>query len=78
MKDASGVFKISSDSLNNEVEKVLPKSSQYSSFVQPTQKQSVRLNKNEVAESAVLKHLINDKDVFLSFFKKIEKSDFTN
>ncbi|MDU0463827.1 DNA primase [Staphylococcus chromogenes] len=78
IQDASGLFKISSDSLNNEVEKVLPKSSQSSSFVQPTQKQSVRLNKNAVAERAVLKHFINDKDVFLSFYKNIEETDFTN
>lgn len=78
LQDASRLFKVSLDSLNNEVGKISPQSSKSHVHVRPSQKQEVRLNKNAVAERAILKHFINDKDVFLNFHKNIEETDFTN
>ncbi len=78
LQDASSLFKVSPDSLNNEVEKRYPNNDSQNTMHHTPQKQSVRLNKHAVAERAILKHFINDKDVFLSFHKNIDESDFTN
>ncbi|WP_105995112.1 DNA primase [Staphylococcus agnetis] len=78
LQDASSLFKVSPDSLNNEVEKRYPNNDSQNTMHHTFQKQSVHLNKHAVAERAILKHFINDKDVFLSFHKNIDESDFTN
>ncbi len=78
LQDASSLFKVSPDSLNNEVDKISPETQTQRMTHHAPQKQTVRLNKYAVAERAILKHFINDKDVFLSFHKNIEETDFTN
>ncbi|ANQ64392.1 DNA primase [Staphylococcus equorum] len=77
LQEVSELFKVSLDSLNNEVghqqDYYQPQSYQL-----PTVLQFNNLNKNEKAERALLKHFMNDKDTFLNYHKLLQVEDFTN
>ncbi|PTE38684.1 DNA primase [Staphylococcus equorum] len=77
LQEVSELFKVSLDSLNNEVghqqDYYQPQSYQL-----PTVPQFNNLNKNEKAERALLKHFMNDKDTFLNYHKLLQVEDFTN
>lgn len=77
LQEVSDLFKVSLDSLNNEVghqqDYYQPQSYQL-----PTVPQFNNLNKNEKAERALLKHFMNDKDTFLNYHKLLQVEDFTN
>ena len=36
------------------------------------------LNRQEKAERAFIKHLMNDKDIFLNYYQRVDSNDFTN
>ncbi|SCS23951.1 DNA primase [Staphylococcus caeli] len=77
LQEVSELFKVSMDSLNNEV-------GQQQDFYQtqnyqtPSVPQFNHLSKKEKAERALLKHFMNDKDVFLNYHKLLQPEDFTN
>lgn len=77
LQEVSELFKVSLDSLNNEVghqqDYYQPQLYQL-----PTVPQFNNLNKNEKAERALLKHFMNDKDTFLNYHKLLQVEDFTN
>ncbi|MDK9851390.1 DNA primase [Staphylococcus equorum] len=77
LQEVSELFKVSLDSLNNEVghqqDYYQPQSYQL-----PTVPQFNNLNKYEKAERALLKHFMNDKDTFLNYHKLLQVEDFTN
>lgn len=77
LQEVSELFKVSLDSLNNEVghqqDYYQPQAYQL-----PTVPQFNNLNKNEKAERALLKHFMNDKDTFLNYHKLLQVEDFTN
>ncbi|MDN5637910.1 MAG: DNA primase [Staphylococcus equorum] len=77
LQEVSELFKVSLDSLNNEVghqqDYYQPQSYQL-----PTVPQFNNINKNEKAERALLKHFMNDKDTFLNYHKLLQVEDFTN
>ncbi|PTF11387.1 DNA primase [Staphylococcus equorum] len=77
LQEVSELFKVSLDSLNNEVghqqDYYQPQSYQL-----PTVPQFNNLNRNEKAERALLKHFMNDKDTFLNYHKLLQVEDFTN
>ncbi|HLR19726.1 MAG TPA: DNA primase [Staphylococcus sp.] len=77
LQEVSELFKVSLDSLNNEVgyqqDYYQPQDYQI-----PTIPQFHNLNKNEKAERALLKHFMNDKDIFLNYHKLLQLDDFTN
>ncbi len=76
LQDVSELFKVSIDSLNKEVGY---NHTDYNSYNQtPTVPQFSNLSKEEKAERALLKHFMNDKDIFLNNHKLIELEDFTN
>ncbi|MBA8777905.1 DNA primase, partial [Staphylococcus schleiferi subsp. coagulans] len=78
IQDAAQVFKISAESLNNEVERIYPQQNVAPRQIQHETPQYTTLTKYEKAERALLKHFISDKEVFLSFYQDIEETDFTN
>lgn len=77
LQDVSELFKVSMDSLNIEVgqreDYYQPQSYQF-----PNVPQFTNLNKQEKAERALLKHFMNDKDIFLNYHKLLQSEDFTN
>lgn len=77
LQEVSELFKVSLDSLNNEVGH--QQDYYQPQFYQlPTVPQFNNLNKNEKAERALLKHFMNDKDTFLNYHKLLQVEDFTN
>lgn len=78
IQDASEVFKMSVDSLNKEIDRVSPKSSSHSKPISVQNSLNIVTNKYEKAECALLKHFINDKELFYSYYENIEAIDFTN
>src|SRR5699024_186197 len=65
------------DSLNNEVG-LREDYYQPQSYQMPSVPQFTHLNKQEKAERALLKHFMNDKDIFLNYHKLLQTEDFTN
>lgn len=77
LQDVSELFKVSMDSLNNEVG-LREDYYQPQSYQMPSVPQFTHLNKQEKAERALLKHFMNDKDIFLNYHKLLQTEDFTN
>ncbi|MBI5975672.1 DNA primase [Staphylococcus canis] len=78
IQDASEVFKVSADSLNMEVDRISPKPNNYNQYVvQPRSPINIS-NRYEKAECALLKHFMNDKDIFYNYHQDIHSTDFTN
>ncbi|PTI45546.1 DNA primase, partial [Staphylococcus succinus] len=77
LQDVSELFKVSLDSLNNEVghqqDYYEPQN-----YQMPSLPQFNNLSKQEKAERALLKHFMNDKDIFLNYHKSLQLEDFTN
>lgn len=76
--DASELFKVSVDRLIKEVEQLNPNIKKQSKNYNQPSIASYVTNKNEKAECALLKHFLNDKDIFDKFYNDIEDTDFTN
>ncbi|WP_105992678.1 DNA primase [Staphylococcus simulans] len=77
LQDVSELFKVSFDSLNNEVVKHNHQTFQQVPSAPPAFKQQ-KFTKQEDAERKLLKHFMFNKDVFLEYSKQVEADDFTN
>ncbi|MGN5881875.1 DNA primase [Staphylococcus simulans] len=77
LQDVSELFKVSFDSLNNEVVKHNHQTFQQVPSAPPVFKQQ-KFTKQEDAERKLLKHFMFNKDVFLEYSKQVEADDFTN
>lgn len=77
LQDVSELFKVSFDSLNNEVVKHNHQTFQQVPSAPPVFKQQ-KFTKQEEAERKLLKHFMFNKDVFLEYSKQVEADDFTN
>ncbi|WP_436859884.1 DNA primase [Staphylococcus caeli] len=77
LQEVSELFKVSMDSLNNEVG-YQQDFYQTQDYHMPSVPQFNNLSKHEKAERALLKHFMNDKDVFLNYHKLLQSEDFTN
>ena len=76
LQDVSELFKVSFDSLNNEVALHSPRYNEAKMPIPTFEKQ--QFTKKEDAERKLLKHFMFSKDVFLDYNKEIESDDFTN
>lgn len=79
LQDVSELFKVSFDSLNNEVamhSSQIPQN--YSSQLSKLSTEPKHYTKKEDAERKLLKHFMFNKDVFLEFNEELEAEDFTN
>lgn len=79
LQDVSELFKVSFDSLNNEVamhSSQIPQN--YSSQLSNLSTEPKHYTKKEDAERKLLKHFMFNKDVFLEFNEELEAEDFTN
>ncbi|WP_114603266.1 DNA primase [Staphylococcus sp. EZ-P03] len=77
LQGVSELFKVSFDSLNNEVVKHNHQTFQQVPSAPPVFKQQ-KFTKQEDAERKLLKHFMFNKDVFLEYSKQVEADDFTN
>ncbi|MGD6772902.1 DNA primase [Staphylococcus simulans] len=77
LQDVSELFKVSFDSLNNEVSRHNQHSFQQISGAVPEVKQK-KYSKQEDAERKLLKHFMFNKDIFLEHSQRVEADDFTN
>ncbi|MHD0397593.1 DNA primase [Staphylococcus simulans] len=77
LQDVSELFKVSFDSLNNEVSRHNQHSFQQIPEAVPEIKQQ-KYTKQEDAERKLLKHFMFNKDVFLEYSQRVEADDFTN
>ncbi|MGV3141975.1 DNA primase [Staphylococcus simulans] len=77
LQDVSELFKVSFDSLNNEVSKHNQHSFQQIPAAVPEVKQK-KYSKQEDAERKLLKHFMFNKDIFLEHSQRVEADDFTN
>lgn len=77
LQDVSELFKVSFDSLNNEVSRHNQQSFQQIPDAVPEVKQQ-KYSKQEDAERKLLKHFMFNKDVFLEHSQRVEADDFTN
>lgn len=77
LQDVSELFKVSFDSLNNEVSRHNQQSFQQIPDAVPEVKQR-KYSKQEDAERKLLKHFMFNKDVFLEHSQRVEADDFTN
>ncbi|GEP78528.1 DNA primase [Staphylococcus carnosus] len=79
LQDVSELFKVSFDSLINEVAMHSPQTPQnYSSQGTNFSTDPKQYTKKEDAERKLLKHFMFNKDVFLEFNEELEAEDFTN
>ncbi|MGO3726438.1 DNA primase [Staphylococcus carnosus] len=79
LQDVSELFKVSFDSLINEVAMHSPQTPQnYSSQGTNFSTKPKQYTKKEDAERKLLKHFMFNKDVFLEFNEELEAEDFTN
>ncbi|UTB80598.1 DNA primase [Staphylococcus carnosus] len=79
LQDVSELFKVSFDSLINEVAMHSPQTPQnYSSQGTNFSTEPKQYTKKEDAERKLLKHFMFNKDVFLEFNEELEAEDFTN
>ncbi|RIN71385.1 DNA primase [Staphylococcus simulans] len=77
LQDVSELFKVSFDSLNNEVSRHNQHSFQQIPAAVPEVKQK-KYSKQEDAERKLLKHFMFNKDIFLEHSQRVEVDDFTN
>lgn len=77
LQDVSELFKVSFDSLNNEVSRHNQYSFQQIPAAVPEVKQK-KYSKQEDAERKLLKHFMFNKDIFLEHSQRVEADDFTN
>lgn len=77
LQDVSELFKVSFDSLNNEVSRHNQHSFQQIPAAVPEVKQK-KYSKQEDAERKLLKHFMFNKDIFLEHSQRVEADDFTN
>lgn len=77
LQEVSELFKVSMDSLINEVGHQQDNSQPQFHQV-PSLPQFNNLTKQEKAERALLRHFMNDKDVFLNYHQSLQTEDFTN
>lgn len=77
LQDISELFKVSFDSLNNEVSRHNQHSFQQIPAAVPEVKQK-KYSKQEDAERKLLKHFMFNKDIFLEHSQRVEADDFTN
>lgn len=77
LQDVSELFKVSFDSLNNEVSRHNQHSFQQIPAAVPEVKQK-KYSKQEDAERKLLKHFMFNKDIFLEHSHRVEADDFTN
>ena len=77
LQDVSELFKVSFDSLNNEVSRHNQHSFQQISAAVPEVNQK-KYSKQEDAERKLLKHFMFNKDIFLEHSQRVEADDFTN
>lgn len=88
IKDVAHLFNVDSNTLNSNVlnqQQYIPSEpyiNDYQSYDIEIQNNSnnlfSHLSKHESAERALLKHFMNDKDLFLNYHKQIESDDFDN
>lgn len=77
LQDVSELFKVSFDSLNNEVSRHNQHSFQQIPAAVPEVKQK-KYSKQEDAERKLLRHFMFNKDIFLEHSQRVEADDFTN
>ncbi|MGJ5711840.1 DNA primase [Staphylococcus auricularis] len=77
LQEVAELFKVSFDSLNNSVGSTSNYQAEYSNM-NDTPTIFSHLSTAEKAERALLKHFMNDKDLFLDYYRSIEAEDFTN
>ncbi|WP_085062938.1 DNA primase [Staphylococcus haemolyticus] len=88
IKDVAHLFNVDSNTLNSNVlnqQQYIPSEpyiNDYQSYDNEIQNNSnnlfSHLSKHESAERALLKHFMNDKDLFLNYHKQLESDDFDN
>lgn len=88
IKDVAHIFNVDSNTLNSNVlnqQQYIPSESHfndYQSYDSEIQNNTnnlfSHLSKHESAERALLKHFMNDKDLFLNYHKHLESGDFDN
>ncbi|MCI2774497.1 DNA primase [Staphylococcus petrasii] len=90
VQDVADIFNVDPNTLNNDVnyqQQYIPNDvyypsdydNQYSDHNAPDISAIfTHLNKQEKAQRALLKHFMNDKDIFLNYQKDLEDKDFTN
>ena len=88
IKDVAHLFNVDSNTLNSNVlnqQQYIPSEpyiNDYQSYDNEIQNNSnnlfSHLSKHESAERALLKHFMNDKDLFLNYHKHLESGDFDN
>ncbi|MDK8537836.1 DNA primase [Staphylococcus haemolyticus] len=88
IKDVAHLFNVDSNTLNSNVlnqQQYIPREpyiNDYQSYDIEIQNNSnnlfSHLSKHESAERALLKHFMNDKDLFLNYHKQLESDDFDN
>ncbi|MCH4404348.1 DNA primase [Staphylococcus haemolyticus] len=88
IKDVAHIFNVDSNTLNSNVlnqQQYIPSEPHfndyqlYDSEIQNnTNNLFSHLSKHESAERALLKHFMNDKDLFLNYHKQLESDDFDN
>ncbi|BGE82314.1 DNA primase [Staphylococcus petrasii] len=90
VQDVADIFNVDPNTLNNDVnyqQQYIPNDvyypsdydNQYSDYNAPDISAIfTHLNKQERAQRALLKHFMNDKDIFLNYQKDLEDEDFTN
>ncbi|MEX5980403.1 DNA primase [Staphylococcus haemolyticus] len=88
IKDVAHLFNVDSNTLNSNVlnqQQYIPSEpyiNDYQSYDIEIQNNSnnlfSHLSKHESAERALLKHFMNDKDLFLNYHKQLESEDFDN
>lgn len=88
IKDVAHIFNVDSNTLNSNVlnqQQYIPNEphfNDYHSYDSEIQNNTnnlfSHLSKHESAERALLKHFMNDKDLFLNYHKQLESDDFDN
>ncbi|MEJ7344529.1 DNA primase [Staphylococcus haemolyticus] len=88
IKDVAHIFNVDSNTLNSNVlnqQQYIPSEphfNDYQSYDSEIQNNTnnlfSNLSKHESAERALLKHFMNDKDLFLNYHKHLESGDFDN
>ncbi|PTK83582.1 DNA primase [Staphylococcus haemolyticus] len=88
IKDVAHIFNVDSNTLNSNVlnqQQYIPNEphfNDYQSYDSEIQNNTnnlfSHLSKHESAERALLKHYMNDKDLFLNYHKQLESDDFDN
>ncbi|MCE4963268.1 DNA primase [Staphylococcus haemolyticus] len=88
IKDVAHIFNVDSNTLNSNVlnqQQYIPNEphfNDYQSYDSEIQNNTnnlfSHLSKHESAERALLKHFMNDKDLFLNYHKQLESDDFDN